>query len=356
VTRVHFVYPHGPSISCPDAIGRNVAQRLRQHFEVIQHDWDDTKVIEPGEADVLLGHPHPAPWTVFRRSARRPGWRRIIMMSPYNHDPKQVAFVDSLVPRCDVYLAITGNFWFESINSSTFSHWEPKMVHVDLAVDRRDFPALKTQFNPPHLRRFLYIGHTHWSKNVRYLEQLAQMMTHSTISWIGSGKTRIKGVTSLGHQDFASESARKLVASHDFLLTVGRADANPATLLEGMAWGLVPVCTPTSGYEGNPSIVNIPLGDPQGALRVLERLQSAPEDALTSMQAANWRALDAHFNWDRFASQVREAIDSGASPPMLREGTGRKARLRIAAVVSPYSLQSGNLRLLAHRTGLIRPV
>ena len=88
---------------------------------------------------------------------------------------------------------------------------------------------------------------------------------------------------------------------------------------------------------------------------MLERLQSAPEDALTSMQAANWRALDAHFNWDRFASQVREAIDSGPSPPILREGTGRKARLRVAALVSPYSmLRRGNLRLLAHRTGLIR--
>jgi hypothetical protein len=162
-------------------------------------------------------------------------------------------------------------------------------------------------------------------------------------------------VTSLGYQDFASESARRLVASHDFLLTVGRADANPATLLEGMAWGLVPVCTPTSGYEEYPSIVNIPLDDPQGALRVLERLQSVPEDALTDMQTANWKALDDHFNWERFASQVREAIDSGASPPVLREGTGRKARLRVAAVVSPYSmLRRGNLRLLAHRTGLTR--
>jgi hypothetical protein len=355
VTRVHFVYPHGKSISCPDAIGRNVAHRLKQHFEVIQYEWDDTKVIEPGDGDVLLGHPHPAPWTVFRRSARRPGWRRIIMMSPYANDPRQVAFVDPFLSRCDLYLAITGNFWFESINSSPFSHWEPKMVHMDLAVDRRDFPPLKTEFSPPHFRRFLYIGHDRWYKNVRYLEQLAQM-THSSISWMGSGRTRIKGVSMLGHQDFASESARRLVASHDFVLTVGRADANPTTLLEGMAWGLVPVCTPTSGYAGYQSIVNIPLDDPQGAVRVFERLQCIPEEVLIGMQTANWRALDAHFNWDRFAWQVREAIDSRVSPPMLREGTGRKAGLQVAAIVSPLSmLRRGNLRLLGHRTGLIKP-
>jgi glycosyltransferase involved in cell wall biosynthesis len=313
-------------------------------------------MLEPGDDDVLLGHPHPAPWTVFRRSARQPGWRRVIILAPYNHDPRQVSFVDSLVSRCDLYLAITGGYWFDSIQGSLFSHWAPKMVHVDLAVDRHDFPIIKRRFNPAGSRRFLYIGHSGWQKNVRYLQRIAQMMPRFAFSWMGDGRTDIEGVTRLGHHDFVSDSARSLVASHDFLLSVGKVDANPATILEAMAWGLVPACTPTSGYSGYRGIVNIPLDDPAGAVSVLEGLQYAPEHALQNMQSENWNALDVHFNWNRFASQVRVAIDSGASPPMLREGTGRKARLRVAAVVSPHSmLRRGNLRLLAHRTGLTRP-
>lgn len=356
LTRIHFVYPSGPSISQPEAIGRNVAERLRKSHSVVQYDWDDTGVIEPGDNDVLLGHPHPAPWTVFRRSARRRGWKRVIALSPYVHDPKYVAFVDSAVSRCDLYLAITGNYWFDSIRDSPCSHWAPKMIHVDMAVDRRDFPVVKTRFNPPGSRRFLYIGHTSRAKNTEYLTMLAGLAPGCPISWMTSSNREILGVTSLRTQDFASTDARRLVSDHDFLLTVGRADANPTTILEAMAWGLVPVCTPTSGYVGHSGIPNVPLDDPVHAVRVLERLQALPDPELLRLQRINWQALDAHFNWDRFAGQVLDAIRSDQSPPMLKEGLGRKGRLRASALVSPLSmLRRGNLQLLAHRLGLTRP-
>lgn len=350
MTTVHFIYPYGSSISCPQAIGRNVAERLRRHYEVRQYDWDDTGVIDPGPDDVLLGHAHPAPWTIFRRSAKRRGWRRVIALSPYNHDPRQVSFFDAVISRCDHFLAITGNYWADSIGDSLFSHWAPKMVHVDLAVDRRDFPVIKKRFNPPGSRRFVYIGHAGWQKNTRYLQTIARMMSGTAFSWMGSGTRGIKGVRSLGRQDFTSEEARRLVAEHDFLLTVGRADANPATVLEGMAWGLVPVCTPTSGYAGYPGIVNLPLDDPAGAVGVLDAHQAVPEGQLLEMQEVNWQALDAHFNWDRFAGQVFDAIRSDASPALRAEDPGRKMRLRVATLSSPYSmLHPRSLRPLVNR-------
>src|SRR6185503_18178356 len=83
VGRVHLVYPHGDRISCPDAIGRHTAAGLRASgYQVVAHDWDETGVIRPDPGDVLIGHPHPAPWTIFRRSAQRPGWRRVLLLSP----------------------------------------------------------------------------------------------------------------------------------------------------------------------------------------------------------------------------------------------------------------------------------
>jgi glycosyltransferase involved in cell wall biosynthesis len=355
VTRVHLVYPHGPSISCPDAIGRNVAQRLRQHFEVIQYEWDDTKVIEPGDADVLLGHPHPAPWTVFRRSARRRGWRRIIAMSPFCTDPRSVAFADATIARCDSYLAISGGYWFSVLHDSRVSHWAPKMIHVDLAVDRRDFPAIKRRFNAPGERRFLYIGSAAFFKNTHYLGEIAARMPGITFRWIGADRRGIRGFTPLGYQDFSLEVARSLVAEHDFMLTVGVADPNPTTILESMAWGLIPVCTPTSGYVGFPGIVNIPSDDVREAVRILRGLQATPELRLREMQAQNSEALDRRFNWQRFTDQVLEAVRSDDSLPLLPESIGQRVGLlgrSLASPISPFRL--ANLKLLCHRRCRVR--
>jgi len=337
-TTVHFIYPHGRAISCPDAIGRNVGERLRTRYRVVHYDWDDTRVIEPGPNEVLLGHPHPVAWTCFRQSARRSGWRRIIWMSPYNHgDLHQLSFGDSVIEYCDAYLAITGNYWFSSIPQSPFSHWLPRMVHVDLAVDRSDFPVMKNSFNRPGARRFLYIGHAGWPKNTEYLTQIAQAMPEGEVSWAGRGDRAIPGLKPLGYQDFRTEAAKRLVREHDFLLTVSHADSNPATVLEAMAWGLIPVCTAQSGYASYEGIRNIPLRDVGGALEVLRKLQHCPEESLRSMQQVNWEVLDTHFNWDRLAGQVIAAIESCTRPPLECEPLSRKLQLRWAALRSPHA-------------------
>src|SRR3990172_11633780 len=141
-------------------------------------------------------------------------------------------------------------------------------------------------------------------------------MPESEISWGGSAKDGIPGLEPLGRLDFASEHGRAIVAEHDFLLTVGSSDPNPATILEAAAWGLVPVCTRESGYSGYPGIPNVPLGDVRGALEILRGLQAAPAERLEELRAANDRLLDTHFTWDRFAGQVVEAIQSTTSPPL----------------------------------------
>jgi glycosyltransferase involved in cell wall biosynthesis len=337
MTTVHLVYPHGPRVSTPDAIGRNVRERLQERFRVVPYDWDEMRVIKPGPDDVLLGHPHPIPGTIFRRSARQPGWKRVIALAPYNHgDPLQVAFLDRVIECCDLYLAITGNHWYSAVERSNFSHWSPKMVHVDLAVDRTDFPPIKFRFNESGQRKFLYVGSVGWPKNTDYLAEIARMMPQAEISWMGSGKTGISGVTPLGFQDFQVEQARQLVAEHDFMITVSNADSNPTTILEAAAWGLIPVCTPQSGYAGYPGIQNIPLNEPVAAVDILRRLQFTPERRLREWQATNWQMLDTHFNWDRFTTQVEEAIESRASPTLGHAPWGRRARIRVAETQSMF--------------------
>ena len=231
------------------------------------------------------------------------------------------------------------------------------MVHLDLAIDRGDFPPLKTAFGAPGRRRVVYVGHTHRYKNTPYLSQIAALVPETEFAWLGTGSRDIRGLKPLGQIEFASQAGKDLVTGFDFLLTVGKADCNPTTILEAMAWGLIPICTPTSGYQGIPSIPNVPLDNAAAAAAILRRLLNADESELLAMQAENWRLLDQHYTWERFAGQVIAAIESTDSPPVLRESPQRRLAFMFCDLTSPYgrggrlmSKLDRQLRRLVRRT------
>jgi glycosyltransferase involved in cell wall biosynthesis len=356
MTTIHFVYPHGKSVSCPDAIGRKVGAFLEgAGYRVLYYDFGEARTIHPADGDILLGHPHPFPWTIFRRSSRSPGWSRVIAICPYSHgDTYTVSFLDRVVRGVDQYLAITGSYWFDTVSCSPYAHWLPKMVHLDLAVDRADFPRIKRSFHEPGDRRFLYIGNTLWCKNTQYLSRLARRLPRFEFAWIGRG-SGIANVRPLGFQDFSTEISRSLVSKYDFLITVGTSDANPTTILEAMSWGLIPVCTPQSGYYRHPGIVNIPLDDEVAASRILEDLQSVPADRLHEWQAINDQALASHYNWERFCGQVLSSITSSASPQLLPQSQVSRGQILAGELMSPLSVLRWNgvkhlARVVAKRT------
>jgi len=335
--RIHLVYPHDNRISTPDAIGRELGQRLKARYEVVYHDYTHLGVIVPEPGDVLLGHPHPDPRSIFRRSLRQDGWHRRLMMAPFEHrDFRRISFENQLVGLCDLLLAITGPYWFKTVGDSLCSHWQPKMIHLDLAVDRGDFPLLKTSFGAPGKRRVVYIGHTARYKNTPFLSEIAARLPDVDFAWIGTGTRPIPGLANLGFVDFASRAGKDLVAGFDLLLTVGDADANPTTILEAMSWGLIPICTPTSGYQDIPSIPNVPVNNVEAAAAVVRKLLSADESDLMAMQSANRKLLDDHFTWDRFADQVVDAIESSESPPLGRQSMRRRLLIAFYDVTSPY--------------------
>ena len=330
MSTVHFVYPRDLSKrSSPFCIGNEVGDRLQQDYRVRFYGWRDKHRIEPEPGDVLLGHPHWRRDSVFERSVRQPGFARRILMAPYADDLRQVAFYDRHMDHCDLFLTITGNYWFKRIEASAVRRWQPKMRHLDLAVNRAHFPFVKQRFNPPGQRRFVYIGHTAHNKNVGYLSQLQRHCASVDISWIGKGRKRIPGVHVLGFMDLSTDASRARLAGFDFMITVGAMDANPTTILEAMAWGLIPVCTRQSGYEDSAGIVNVPLNDVDGAQAVFARLQASSDEELHALQAQGQARIDEHYRWDRFYAQVRAAID-GTESPAIRPATW-KERLQIKA-------------------------
>jgi len=336
IKRVHLVYPVGNKISTPDTIGRNLELALGKKYHVTTHNYDEIKIIKPRDSDVLIGHWHPNPFTVFRMSAQKKGWKRVIALAPFCPDPNgwHNAFGNKIIQNCDRYLAITGNAWMKRLKESLFHHWEPKIVHLDLAIDRVDFPFIKEHFNPVEKRRFIYIGHTAWCKNISFLEKLSKKFPETEFAWIG-GNQSLKNLKGLGKFDFSNQEAKNLIQEYDFLITVGSADGNPTTILEAMAWGLIPVCSVQSGYEGFSGIQNISIDLIGDAVAAIEKLQSVSEVQLKKWQQENLDCLDRHFNWERFCSQVLDEIESKYSPSLAETSFSNRLSLLGAELKSP---------------------
>jgi glycosyltransferase involved in cell wall biosynthesis len=321
---IHLVYPHKNIISAPNAIGYRLSLALASVAQIVTHEWDFIGKIDPEPGDILIGHPHPFPFTIFRRSLIDSRWSKVIILQPFNLDVKQVGYIDDIIDQCDLFLAITGKYWFDRIERSSLSRWRAKMIHVDLAVDRGSFPKVKNRFNAKGQRKFIYIGNDNPVKNVAFLSVIAQALPEYSFAWAGTGRERI-GLNWLGYLDFSTEVGRNLISEYDFMITVGTADANPTTILEAMSWGLVPVCTPTSGYENIPGIVNVPTNDLEGTLSVLRQLQASPEEELLALVA-----------------RAQEMLISGESPRLQQspkvQASGRQN-------VGPFS---GGCRMFGH--------
>ncbi len=310
---LHFVYARGIRTSAPHSITQELLPRLRAATppfgDVILHDLADLRTLTPSSNgnDILLGHPHPDPRTIFAASLRHPGWKRRIVLCPYSHALLELnGWMDDLIEHADTFLAITGKYWFDSMGDSALSHWRYKTRRLDLAVNPQWFPAVKRAWNPPGQRRFLYIGYAAPAKGTDYLAALADANPDLHFGWIG-GAGPIPSSSAIemhGPCDFNLTESLRLIASYDFLISCGRSDANPTTILEALAWGLVPVCTPQSGYQNEKWLVNIPLDDLPIASALLHELNHAPESELSAAISAGRAELSTHYTWDRFGDDV----------------------------------------------------
>jgi hypothetical protein len=139
----------------------------------------------------------------------------------------------------------------------------------------------------------------------------------------------------LGTFDFSNQEAKNIIQEYDFLITVGSADANPTTILEAMAWGLIPVCPVQSGYEGFSGIRNISIEDLDDTVASINKLQNVSEEQLKMWQQDNLDCLDNHFNWDRFCSQVLDEIESKYSPELAEITPKNHLSLHAAELKSP---------------------
>jgi len=360
MTKVHFVYNKGIQLKTPQRITHEIAKRVGKHYPIAVYDPGEKGTIHPADGDILLGHPSRFDdSSLFNRAFRESGWSKRIVFCPFSHGmPLDGAGIDPLVEEADAYLALCGPYWFETMDRSLFSHWSYKTMRCDLGIDLHDYPRIKTQFNPPGQRRFVYIGNAGAMKGVDYFCELSEANPGLDFHWIGgtgqrarpSGtlrrnyfriERRLLGgpVTAHGAANWRSPAFRNLVSSFDFLLTCGRSDSNPTTVLEATAWGLIPIATQQCGFPGGDWLPMIPLDNVKEAGAILHRLNTCPEAELLLRQEAGLKQLRESYTWDHAAQQVLACIESPTpTPPLDAQWIAAKARNQavLRAIVRHY--------------------
>jgi glycosyltransferase involved in cell wall biosynthesis len=292
----------------PVIIAARLFDALQARGPVRLYDWTERVSIRGGPNDVLLGHPGSADF-VWNRSFNEGRSGARIALFPLSHGmPEANTYFEPFVQRVDAILGIMGSYWWDTWRAGPFAHWADKLTPVDMAIDAARFPRVKTSFNPPGRRTFLYIGRDGPQKGTHLLSTLFGLAKRHRCIWIGPGRP-IPHVEARGFAHLTPAYMRRLAEECDVFITMGVSDANPTTILEAMAWGF-PVCnTPESGYHRLPELIGLSTTDMQHNLAVLDRMQDAPEAELRTQADLARARVERDFGWDRFLGTVLGAVE-----------------------------------------------
>jgi len=268
--------------------------------------------------DVFLGHPYfpfaPGARGVTERSiGSSPRPAVFALISPLHCDTTvetthinraYLEAVDRLLPQADVFFAIMGRYWWDQWPTSPFAHWMPKLFRLDMAIDAARFPRVKTRFNPPGRRGFLYIGRNDPMKGIEFLRALARDLHEARFGWIGPGP-EIPGVRRISdRRPLTPEFMKQVAAEYDVFVSPSLADPNPTTILESMAWGFPAACTPQSGYYATDFRRSLFRDDQARSVEVLRHMQFAEVDEMERMADAARQEVERTYTWERFVGTI----------------------------------------------------
>lgn len=313
--RIHMVYagdPHSGPDCAPFTITRRVYTALSALAPVTYYDWCHCGPFDPvGPDDIVIGHPNYPDVTATRQLFKSRA-RAKILIFPLHHGMPEINLpFDDVARQADAILSITGQYWYDTLESSPFAHWKGKMTRLDMAIDMAAFPHVKQSFSPQGQRQFFYIGADRPEKGLSNLERIFAGTGHQLHLYghIGdSPLTRMPNVHVHGWTETSPGFARDLATFADCYVHGGVSDANPTTLLESASWGFLAACTPQSGYWPGRPFYGLNMGDIDGCRTLLNYVQSASESDLAGNQLGMRAAVARDHTWDIFTSKVVEVV------------------------------------------------
>ena len=319
--KIHLVYagsPDDPRIQSPFSITKNLYYYLKSKTDVAYYTWDscDNIVVEPD--DIVLGHPHYDTNTTIQKFFKSNQQCRLkCLIHPFHHGRIQdnIPF-DHLAIKADRIYSICGPYWYDTISGTPFEHWKPKIVRLDMAVDCNHFPYLKRKFNDIGNRKLIYIGSSMPQKNLgfmcEYVKNITKVLPNIKMKWYGGdGETalaRLPNVNTIGWVMLNGGLAQNIVDECDIFINTSISDANPTTLLESTAWGLIPACTPQSGYYNDPMFTQLNLYDMGSSVKAVVDLLKTPSDELMERSRRSRKIIEEKYTWENFCKTIWEDL------------------------------------------------
>ena len=269
---IHVVYTHGPRGGCPWDIGNGLIAQLSLLDDVSAYPWDETLVINPAPEDVLVGQPGPHDRCVWQASA--PRFEHAIMVAPWNGSPNDQRYLREHIDVASSVMLFAGPYWRKFLPIE----YRSKTQFLGLATS---LPFVKPTFAPVGQRRILYVGCCQPVKGGWYLEEIISLMPGVHFGHAGYGT--IRGAVNHGYIDH--RELPHLAREYDFTINCGVHDANPTTVIEAAAMGLIPLATPQCGWD-EPA-THFPYGQSLSAVDIISDLLYSNESRLIRLQNDN---------------------------------------------------------------------
>lgn len=317
--KIHLVYANTPGenrIDSPFCVTNNLYNYLSKRAEIVYDVWTSTNIPNADPNAIFIGHPHYNENTIVQQVFRQNlNFKAKFSIHPfhYNHVEDNWPF-NHIVQKANKYFAICGPYWYDTIENTVFKNWKPKMVRLDMAVDGNIWKHKKTEFNNPGKRGVVYVGSSYSHKNLGYLYEIVKKMPDTNFRWYGGSSdtalARLPNMQVIGWCDFHDQKIlEEIYKFADIFLNVSISDANPTTLLEfGLAGGLIPICTQTSGYWNSSSFINIShcLNE---AVAVINDWLTKPSIELEELSRYNRTICEKEYTWDKFCSTIWKEIE-----------------------------------------------
>lgn len=315
---LHLIYagvPDSARIQAPSSITTNLYKFLSERTEVKYYRLDSIEIPEIAPEDVVLGHPIYDKNTIIQQIFRRNiKCKARCLIHPFHSRIVDDNFpFDFIARQADIIFGICGPYWYDTIESTPFAHWKHKMVRLDMAIDKITFPFLRQEvgplaFKPPGLRKLVYIGNSTPNKNLDYMIQILTKMPEVKLHWYGGSKNhalgRLRNVSVIGWQTMNTQVAEKLVSDYDIMISTSISDANPTTLLEARAWGLITACTKESGYYNDKFFTELYLDDLNKTIAAIRGLLTTPSHELYQRAVASRAEVESKYTWANFGDTV----------------------------------------------------
>lgn len=314
--KIHFVYAgspdNGSSVS-PYTITRNLYKYLASKAEVRYYEWSSGSEIIVEPEDVVIGHPnYPEHTPIQKFFASGQQCRLKCLIHPLHTAKVEDNWpFNHLAQKADKIFSICGPYWYDTIESTVFGEWKPKITRLDMAIDTDYWTHQKSSFRPVGQRRILYVGSSIPNKNLGLLLNIIHSMPDTQFVWYGGSSDhpifKCRNATVTGWVDMNKQTIAQICSEADFLISTSTSDANPTTLLEfGLGSGLIPICTKESGYYNDESFINIPTST--DAVEIIKHWLNQPEHVLQEMSDKNRKKAEAHYNWDVFCNKIGQEL------------------------------------------------